>query len=502
MEALELRDYQSKGLQLISKAIQKGRSKILLHMATGGGKTRLFLKLTDILCNRNNRVLIVSRRKSVVFQTKKKYPKSDIFIASKKKGNEFSQVIVASIDTLIRCMDKEEFQWFKKYNYVLIDECHDCMSEGYQRFFEWMGDKKYIGFTATPYEVNGKTHTWWDGYVKPITKEELKELGVLVPAICYTPPSINLTALAKVKISGATKDYQQKQLFEVLNKEHVYGNIVKNYKKYALNKFAIAFCVNKAHSREVAKRFQKQGVPAYHCDADTPQKAREALIALGEQHQREGKSFVLCNCNVFSTGVDIPSLEVVLLCRPTKSKVLYFQQAGRGLRCFPKKENVIFVDFASNMHTHGDPYSEPPPDLEPLPKKKKKKKGDGEGELIEMDSLRSCPKCFRVNPANATICEGEDCGASLSKPKVIIEKDGNLVPYDLREKVFQAYNKLVSAQTMKGFSEYYIFLELYRRFGSEIFRLKKWINMPEWIYVQLKTKEDKKMEAIRRKTIV
>lgn len=117
------------------------------------------------------------------------------------------------------------------------------------------------------------------------------------------------------KVKKSCGDYNNQDLENAMSGKKIYGDILKYYNLLAKDKQAIAYCINVAHSQEVCKMFNENNIPACHIDSHTPENEREKVL----QDFKDGKFKILCNCNLISEGISLPSAEVGLLLRPTLS---------------------------------------------------------------------------------------------------------------------------------------------------------------------------------------
>lgn len=412
-----LRPYQKKAIEDVRASIRAGNKKIMVSLPTGGGKTVIFIEQVMKALSKGGTVLLVMRRRQIVFQTARRllerclanFGPSDEPLVGMYMGRckEIKMVTVASVDTLIRDPSP-----FKKVDLVIVDECHDCTSQGYLEVLSKLKPRYVIGYTATPYRIGRKGHTYWDDVVTPVTASELRQGGYLVPTKIYCPSKPDLS-----KVAIVNGDYKQDQLAKVMSKAKVYGDLVGHYKRLSSNRPAICFCVTVEHSKAAAEAFNEAGIKAYHIDADTPQKDRDKIVA--EFKKRKRSNFVLCNVNVFSTGVDIPEVKTLILARPTRSLVLYLQQVGRGLRPVEGKKDCLILDHGGNCLRFGSPYQSFTPQLKDAEKNKREK---------VVNRFKECSRCSYLLSLNAKVCTA--CGAVIkSQREVLLEKNHNLVEY-------------------------------------------------------------------------
>jgi hypothetical protein len=124
--------------------------------------------------------------------------------------------------------------------------------------------------------------------------------------------------------------------------------VVENYLELAADRKALIFAADLNHARSLAEAFKMQGVNAVWVSGETPLSLRRSFL----EKLRNGEIKVIVNCMVFTEGLDEPSLDAILVARPTRSLVLYCQMIGRGLRPFPGKKNCLFIDFVDNSSKH------------------------------------------------------------------------------------------------------------------------------------------------------
>lgn len=423
-----------------------------------------------------------------------------LMLDKKTKGNEFFFSKVSSIKKKkIKKQHMYDLEVEDNHNYVvmntrssdsgfLVHNCHDTTSDSYKKVFEFLGEKKYVGFSATPFPVGKKVHSFWDCVVKPIETKTLRDMGFLVDADVFVPVEIDLSSI-KIDSYG---DYEKKELSKKMQELKIVGDVVENYKKYGNNRPAICFCVDKNHSSLMAEKFSSEGIPAIHCDESTPQKERDQSI----RNLQTGKIKVLCNVNIFSTGVDIPEAEVGLMARPTKSEILYIQQLGRLLRphrrcgkCHTQYDNsekcpccgynipeyvktkATIIDFGNNTSRFGLPF-----DVRYAAINEKEKK---ENEKRERPLVKTCTNCFSMYDAKLAKCPY--CEGQETKEKFYKTKDGELRLYNEFESIKSTFHDLSIHQDMYGYKPNWKFFKLYERYKDDCMKYKKELGIPDWV---------------------
>lgn len=443
---MSLRPYQTKGVDLIREEFYKGNKKVLLWMATGGGKTATFCHMIKEASLKGKYTLTLVRGRKLVDQASKRLFREHVPHGVIMSGHWNSRPSlsnqVASIDTLISRGIRP------KADLIIIDEAHLATSDGYIEVLSAYPNAFIVAVTATPYTPKGLSHIA-DSMVKPISMLELIELGFLVPFRYFAPSEPDLS---EVKISSSTKDYVTNDLEKVMISGQLTGKIIDHYIKIANGLPAICFGVNIKHSKMLAEKFNEAGIPAEHCDAEYDDEYREKVIARLES----GEIKVICNVGIFCTGVDIPCIGAIIMARPTKSKNLYIQQAGRGTRPSEGKSNCILLDHAGNIKQHGLPTDEPNVDLE--------------GRVTESHDKRAkfCRECFAIFEENPC----PECGwapAPGERSNTIVEGDGELKELkDIElDPILRSYKELIKEARKTGKKKAWAYHRLVSRFGFE-----------------------------------
>ena len=111
----------------------------------------------------------------------------------------------------------------------------------------------------------------------------------------------------------------------------VTGDIVETWLKLGESRPTLCYCVNRKHAQHVSERFIEAGVTCEYMDGETPREEREETF----DRFRSGETKIICNVGVLTTGIDLPNASCVVDAKPTKSKMLFVQTIGRGLRTAP-----------------------------------------------------------------------------------------------------------------------------------------------------------------------
>ncbi len=410
---MSLRIYQNGAISEIKTHFKAGKQRVLLVMPTGAGKTVVFCKIVQQTIERGKKAIIITRGRKLVDQASQRlfreHVAHGVMMANHWNYKPHLPVQVCSVDTLIAR------GVFPQADIVIVDEAHLFGPKGkakkvldaYQTFI--------VSVTATPYLKDGLRHLA-EVMVRPIRMQELIDTGFLVPFRYYAPTEPNLEG---VSISSTTKDYVNDELEEGMLSGELTGKIIEHYAKLCEGRPTLLFAVNIHHSHILVERFNAEGIRAEHCDADTPDKERYAIIARLES----GVTKVVSNVGIFCVGVDIPSLGAVILARPTKSYNLFVQQCGRGTRTFTGKSNCILLDHAGNIKRHGFPTMEPDVDLDgKIQTEKHKAEGKTCKECFCIYVGKVCPECG-VEPPGLPAQEFIESEEELIEIKVTTKTD-------------------------------------------------------------------------------
>lgn len=386
MTPITLRVNQIEIINAIRNCMKKGHRHICVVAPCGFGKTAVMGWITQKSWENGNRIIFFVHRRELVEQAADTFRKFKIpfgIIAAGVKPDYSQPVQIASVQTLTKRIHK-----ILAPNIMICDECHHIKASSYMKIIKNFAESWLIGATATPVRTDGQTlDDVFDEMVIGDRTRKLIEQGYLTGFDYFAPTSADFSEVRVV-----CGDYDPKAAEKVMVQWKIVGDVVENYKKYANGKSAICYCVTTKHSRMVAKAFNDAGIPAAHCDYQTPKDERVRLV----EDFRTGKIRVFCNVNLFGEGFDAPNAHAVILARPTKSLTLYIQQAMRALRPDPNdpdKRSVI-IDHVDNYKRHGLPDANFNWSLKNVPDKPAR--------------IKKCPKCGKVVEWGTQYCP--NCG--------------------------------------------------------------------------------------------
>jgi superfamily II DNA or RNA helicase len=316
---MKLRPYQKEIVDIMS-TISSG--SWLIQLPTGCGKTICFT--TFINKNSNKSVLILAHREELVHQPIK-YLNGPVGIEMADKSSNGERVVIASIQSLIKRLDKFDKN---RFDVIITDECQHSSANSYQKIYNYFNFNHHFGFTATPNRNDGiKLKGIFDKIVyKKSLLEAIKE-GYLCDIKCIRA-FINYDLR---KVGTRAGDFKIDELEEAM--ENTAFAIAEVYDKYAVGQTLIFACSVK-HAHDIANCIPHSVLVT----AST--KNREKII----QNFTNRKFRCLINCMIFTEGTDLPLIETIIMARPTKNESLYQQMIGRGLRLYLGKDKLTLID--------------------------------------------------------------------------------------------------------------------------------------------------------------
>ena len=337
---LELRPFQKEALAASLRRYGQGIRRQLIALPTGMGKTVIFANLREHH-TMTKRTLVIVHREELANQALREFSKwspkvAGIEMGSRTVGPEV-QTIIASVQSLANRLDEPRFLPYL-FDTIICDEAHHSPAPSYQRVFDHFGllerdnDKLLLGVTATPFrndsKLLGKTY---DEIVYTMKLPEAIEQGWLVDIRGFTAKTdTNLD-----NVHSGPEDFIEGELEKAVNTASRNECIVRCWREMAENRQALVFTVNVQHAKDLAETFKYYGIPAEAVWGDDAH--RKGKI---EQHQSANLK-VLCNCNVLTEGYDDWGIGCIVMARPTKSRLLFVQMAGRGLRIPEGISNIV-----------------------------------------------------------------------------------------------------------------------------------------------------------------
>ena len=336
--AQTLRPYQQTARENIHSEWENGHLRTLLILPTGTGKTIVFASVAADQVRAGDRVLILAHRGELLEQAADKLQRSTGLVSAVEKAestclNSWYRVVVGSVQTLQRASRLERFPQ-DYFGTIIIDEAHHAITDGYLRILEHFPTAKVLGVTATP------------------DRGDMRNLGEVFDSLAF-----------EYKLTDAIKEgYLCRIMAQTIPLKLDISDVGFSSGDYSLGQLGTALDPYLDQiAAEMAQRCADRKTVVFLPLIKTSQKFRDLLNAHGfraaevngqSADRREvlddfaaGKYNVLCNSMLLTEGWDCPSVDCVVVLRPTKVRSLYSQMVGRGTRLNEGKKDLLLLDF-------------------------------------------------------------------------------------------------------------------------------------------------------------
>ena len=334
----ELRPYQQQARDRIHAEWDAGHTRTLLVLPTGTGKTIVFASVAADQVRAGDRVLILAHRGELLEQAADKLRRATgLGSAVEKAGStclgSWFNVVVGSVQTLQRTARLERFPQ-DYFGTIIIDEAHHAITDGYRRILDYFSGAKVLGVTATP------------------DRGDMRNLGEVFDSLAF-----------EYKLTDAIKEgYLCKIMAQTIPLQLDITSVTLSGGDYAVGDLGTALDPYLEQiAAEMARRCKSRKTVVFLPLIKTSQKFRDLLNTYGfraaevngqSDDRRQvladfdaGKYNVLCNSMLLTEGWDCPSVDCVVVLRPTKVRSLYSQMVGRGTRLSPGKTDLLLLDF-------------------------------------------------------------------------------------------------------------------------------------------------------------
>lgn len=334
----ELRPYQQQARERIHAEWENGHARTLLVLPTGTGKTIVFASVAADQVRAGDRVLILAHRGELLEQAADKLQRSTGLVSAVEKAestclDSWFRVVVGSVQTLQRTARLERFPQ-DYFGTIIIDEAHHAITDGYRRILDYFSGAKVLGVTATP------------------DRGDMRNLGEVFDSLAF-----------EYKLTDAIKEgYLCKIMAQTIPLQLDITSVAMSGGDYAVGDLGTALDPYLEQiAAEMARRCKSRKTVVFLPMIKTSQKFRDLLNTYGfraaevngqSDDRRQvladfdaGKYNVLCNSMLLTEGWDCPSVDCVVVLRPTKVRSLYSQMVGRGTRLSPGKTDLLLLDF-------------------------------------------------------------------------------------------------------------------------------------------------------------
>lgn len=348
MPAIALRPYQEEARTAIEREWSEGRSRTLLVLPTGTGKTICFAAVVKDAVDAGGRALVLAHRGELLEQAAEKIESATGLRSSVEKAEstsigEWYRVTVGSVQTMMREKRLAQFpeDWF---DVIVVDEAHHALADSYQSVLSHFPGAKVLGVTATPDRADRRNlGVYFDSVAYEYSLPQAIKDGYLCPIKAQTIP-------LGIDISGvgvSAGDFKAGELGDALDPylERIADEMLAAGCK---ERRTVVFLPLVKTSQRFRRVLAMRGFSAAEVNGESEDR-KEVLSAFDR-----GEYDVLCNSMLLTEGWDCPSVDCVIVLRPTKSRSLYAQMVGRGTRLSPEtgKTELLLLDFLWHTERH------------------------------------------------------------------------------------------------------------------------------------------------------
>ena len=333
---------QKTALREIQAVRESGNDKGLVISATGTGKT--YLSAFDVRNFAPKRMLFIVHREQILQKAKSDFMRilggmeKDFGILSGNLRQTDARYLFATIQTIskeetLHQLDPQAF------DYILIDEVHKAGAKSYQKVIEHFQPKFLMGMTATPERTDDfNIYELFDYNVAyEIRLQEALEEDMLCPFHYFGVTDVEYEEGVIDEATVFSKLITEERVDHIVQKINYYGHSGEKVR-------GLMFCSRKEEAEKLSLELNRRGLKTV---ALTGQHSQEERILQVDRLENGVIDYIL-TVDIFNEGIDIPSVNQVVMLRQTQSSIIFIQQLGRGLRKHGSKEFVTIIDFIGN----------------------------------------------------------------------------------------------------------------------------------------------------------
>ncbi|OGS08274.1 MAG: hypothetical protein A2270_10610 [Elusimicrobia bacterium RIFOXYA12_FULL_51_18] len=343
-----LRPYQEAAIQAWNDKLSGGLRRGIINLPTGCGKTVTGLSIAKRM---GGRTLWLAHRDELIEQPLRAiravWPEASTGVVKAERNETDAQVVFGSIQTVSR---ENRLKNISGFDQIIVDEAHHAAADSYLRTMDALGCFKpggapALGLTATVERGDslGLDQSFESIVYQMQLLQAIKEGWLVDLRLKQVALDFDMDQIATVN-----GDYNQGQLGDAMLRAGAAEATANAYQDHAKGRKALIFTVTVDQSRRTAETLKNRGEAAEWLCGETPIEERRAILT----RLKTGETMVVANCAVLTEGFDEPSIDAIIIARPTQSKTLYLQMIGRGTRIFPAKEDCLIIDLAGASEKH------------------------------------------------------------------------------------------------------------------------------------------------------
>ena len=464
---MRLRDYQISAVEAVYEHLENRTDNPCVVIPTGGGKSPIIARICSDAINKwNGRVLVLAHVRELLRQNVEHLEKIDpslfgkigVYSAGLNARDVQQAIIVGGIQSVY-----DKAAELGAFDLILIDEAHRIPPEGEGMYRTLLNEAKIvnpnvrlIGFTATPY----RTSSGWICSPENLLNEICFEIGIRELIVAkYLCPLVSKGGSQKVDTSQLhirAGEFVADEASALMDQESIVNTACLDIEARTKDrKRILVFATSVEHANHLASVLNSFHLPAEVVVGETLTSDRNRIV----ENFRKGDLRCLINCNVFTEGFDVPSVDCVALVRPTASPGLYAQMCGRGLRIAPEKITCLILDFGGNILRHGP--------LDAMQINNKKHKGQNQAA-----PAKECPECNSIIHAAFSHCP--DCGYEFPDRGYTHDKTASGASPLAESKEFDVENVYYNEHIKKSAPDLPHTLRVMYKLGSGIY-ISEWV---------------------------
>jgi superfamily II DNA or RNA helicase len=341
---LQPNQIQLNALKSLEELRSNGKNKALIISATGTGKT--YLAAFDVKTFNPKRCLFLVHRENIARKSKESF--NNVLNNEKSLGIYSGNLKEISSDYLFStsqtmAMDRHLHKFSPdEFDYIIIDETHRAGAQSYEKIIDYFKPKFLLGMTATPERSDGyDIYKHYDNIIAyEIRLQQALESGILCPFHYFGISEINVEGELindETTFNDLVSEQRVNHIINTANKYGTFDGITRG----------LIFCSRTDEAEELSKAFNNRGFKTIALSGKTSELERKNAIQMLESTTDEKIDYIF-TVDIFNEGVDIPSVNQIIMLRPTQSAIIFVQQLGRGLRKPNDEKYLTVIDFIGN----------------------------------------------------------------------------------------------------------------------------------------------------------
>lgn len=345
-ETVRPNSMQLRAIQNLNNLRTRGEDRGLVIAATATGKT--YMSAFDVQNYKPNKLLFLVHREDILLKAVESFKKVlgskiDIGILSGNSKDFDKKYLFSTINSM-----QIHYKRYKvdEFDYIILDESHHAVSKSYQEVMNHFKPSFILGMTATPERSDGFElfNYFKNNIALEIRLNEAIENDLVCPFHYFGVTEVEGVDYENIDLDNSDKITEllsvSRRVEYVIEKLKFYGHDGKKLK-------ALGFCASLDHAEYMANEFNNRGIKSVFLSGSDKVSTREQFTKELESDDSDSLQ-VIFSVDIFNEGIDIPSVNTVMMLRPTSSPIIFIQQLGRGLRKFKNKEYVTVLDFIGN----------------------------------------------------------------------------------------------------------------------------------------------------------